>query len=147
MHDPGVEGPKLDPAETPSKGLTRQGVSYVVVGALQLGLDWLSFVLLSGLGVPVATANMIGRAAGAIAGFSLNGAVTFAKPGAGGKKLGTANLVKFLVSWLAFALASTLVVVLLKQQHGLHWAWLGKPIFDGALAVLGFLISKYWIFR
>lgn len=147
MRDPGVEDPQGDSTRTPSTGLTRQGASYVLVGALQLGLDWLSFVLLSGLGMPVATANMVGRAAGAIAGFSLNGAVTFAKPGARGSKLGAANLVKFLVSWLAFALASTLVVVLLKQQHGLHWAWLGKPVFDGALAVLGFLISKYWIFR
>lgn len=147
MHDPGVDGQKADPARSASKGLTRQGISYVVVGALQLGLDWLSFVLLSGLGVPVATANMVGRAVGAIAGFSLNGAVTFAKPGAGGSKIGAASLAKFLVSWLAFAIVSTLFVVFLKQQHGLHWAWLGKPVFDGALAVLGFLISKYWIFR
>ena len=42
---------------------------------------------------------------------------------------------------------STLAVMGLDQLHGLHAAWLGKPLVDAVLAALGFLAAKYWIYR
>ena len=127
------------------KRLAREGLSYLVVGLIQLVLDWGCFVGLSALGMPVAGANIIGRIAGATLGFQLNGAYTFAE--AGVPKTGGAHLWRFVAAWVLNALLSTLGVVLIERTHGLGWAWASKPVLDVALAGVGFVLSKYWIYR
>lgn len=126
--------------------LVREGFGFVVIGGAQLLLDWLCFVLLSAVGIPVVPANVAGRAAGAALGFWLNGAYTFADPD-GSCKLGRTQLLKFFAGWGLVAALSTLFVWMLAHLHGLQLAWIGKPVVDGVLAVFGFLLSKYWIFR
>ncbi len=62
-------------------GLVRQGSTYLVIGLVQLLLDWLVFVAATALGLPVVPANIAGRLAGMLLGFWLNGRYTFANAG------------------------------------------------------------------
>lgn len=139
----------LDDAPAPPSAreeLVRQVFAYGVIGAVQLLVDWAAFVALSALAVPVAPANLCGRVAGALFGFWLNARYTFAGSG-WWSRLGRRALARFALTWLAMALVSTLAMLALERLLGLQAAWLGKPLVDGCLAVLGFLLSKYWIYR
>ena len=126
--------------------MIRQVVGFGLVGGLQLLLDWACFVALTALGVAVLPANLVGRVAGASLGFWANGRFTFAKPGEP-PRLGRRRLLRYVLFWLAMSALSTLAVMGLDQLHGLHAAWLGKPLVDAVLAAMGFLAAKYWIYR
>ena len=126
--------------------MIRQVVGFGLVGGLQLLLDWACFVALTALGVAVLPANLVGRVAGASLGFWANGRFTFAKPGEP-PRLGRRRLLRYVLFWLAMSVLSTLAVMGLDQLHGLHAAWLGKPLVDAVLAAMGFLAAKYWIYR
>lgn len=128
-----------------TRALLRQGAGYGVVGAVQLLLDWALFVMLSALGANTAVANLAGRIGGALLGFWLNGVFTFRD--AEGSRLGWARLRRFLVSWAAMTVLSTLAVAAIDRHLGLHWAWLAKPAVDALLALGGFLVSRHWIYR
>ncbi|WP_245594012.1 GtrA family protein [Arenimonas metalli] len=125
--------------------MLRQLVGFGLVGGAQLVLDWACFVLLTMAGMPVVPANLVGRVAGASIGFWLNGRYTFAGPGR--PPLGRRQALRFALFWLVMSTASTGAVQLLDAQQGLHAAWLGKPLVDGLLAALGFVASKFWIYR
>lgn len=125
--------------------LSREILFYGIVGVGQLGIDWLTFVLLSRLGLPVAVANVAGRVCGAVAGFWLNGRWTFSKKT--GPALGLRQFLRFAASWVVMTVLSTLVVMMVDRSHGLHWTWVAKPFADAILAGLGFLVSKFWIYR
>jgi putative flippase GtrA len=129
----------------PFAPLLRQIFRYGAVGVGQIGLDSLTFIGLTFIGTPPGPANIAGRVLGACAGFWLNGKWTFANQGTAG--LSRKSLLRFLASWLLTTTLSTLIVSLVDQSHGLHWAWLVKPVADGMLAALGFAISKFWIYR
>ena len=126
--------------------MIRQVVGFGLVGGLQLLLDWACFVALTALGVAVLPANLVGRVAGASLGFWANGRFTFAKPGEP-PRLGRRRLLRYVLFWLAMSALSTVAVMGLDQLHGLHGAWLGKPLVDAVLAAMGFLAAKYWIYR
>ncbi len=126
--------------------MLRQVVGFGLVGGLQLLLDWACFVALTAIGVAVPPANLAGRIAGASLGFWANGRFTFSRPGEP-PRLGRRRLLRFVLFWLAMTAISTLAVMGLDKMHGLHAAWLGKPLVDAALAGLGFLAAKYWIYR
>ena len=126
--------------------MIRQVVGFGLVGGLQLLLDWACFVALTALGVAVLPANLVGRVAGASLGFWANGRFTFAQPGEP-PRLGRRRLLRYVLFWLAMRALSTLAVMGLDQLHGLHAAWLGKPLVDAVLAAMGFLAAKYWIYR
>tara|TARA_R110002020_G_scaffold433510_1_gene643607 strand:- start:836 stop:1216 length:381 start_codon:yes stop_codon:yes gene_type:complete len=126
--------------------MIRQVVGYGVVGGLQLVVDWACFVALTALGVSVGPANLAGRVFAAGLGYWANGRFTFAQAGAA-PRLGRKHLYRYLLFWLAMTALSTLAVMGLDQLHGLHAAWLGKPLVDAVLAGLGFLAAKYWIYR
>ncbi|MFC0676874.1 GtrA family protein [Lysobacter korlensis] len=125
--------------------LWRQGLGYGAVGGLQLLLDWLSFVALTAIGIPAAVSNVVGRIAGAVLGFWLNGVITFRSEGA--SRLGWARFGRFAASWSLMTVLSTLAVHYINAQAGLQWAWLLKPAVDIVLALLGFIASRYWIYR
>ena len=126
--------------------MIRQVVGFGLVGGLQVLLDWACFVALTALSVAVPPANLAGRIAGACLGFWANGRFTFARPG-DAPRLGRRRFLRYAVFWLAMTLLSTWAVMALDQWQGLHAAWLGKPLVDAALAALGFVASKYWIYR
>lgn len=126
--------------------MVRQVIGFGLVGAAQIVLDWACFVALSALGVAVVPANLAGRVVGASLGFWANGRFTFARPGEA-PRLGRRRLLRYVAFWLAMSSLSTLAVLALDHLQGLQAAWLGKPLIDAALAVLGFLVSKYWVYR
>lgn len=124
--------------------LLRQGGHYVLFGLVQLLLDWLLMVLLSRAGVPVAVANVSGRLLAALAGFWLNRRYTFAGHLAGP---GRAQFARFVAFWILATVLSTVSVSAIDRHAGLGWAWAAKPAVEAALAVLGFLASRHWIYR
>lgn len=125
--------------------LVRQGGAYGVIGLLQIGADWLIYVLLTSIGVAVVPANVVGRIGGAALGFTLNGLFTFR--GVDGARLGWPRLLKFLVSWGLMTVLSTLAMAWTNAEFGLGTSWVVKPMVDLVLAAAGFLASRYWIYR
>lgn len=123
----------------------KQGVSYGVVGVLQLVVDWMCFVALTGMGLATVPANVVGRVVGAGLGFWLNGAFTFRDGGRA--RLGWRALLRFTVSWLVMTVLSTAAVAGIDRYAGLGAAWLLKPAVDALLALLGFVASRHWIYR
>nr|WP_298157453.1 GtrA family protein [uncultured Pseudoxanthomonas sp.] len=129
----------------PRHMLARQGGSFLIVGLLQLLLDWLVFVGLTALGMPAAPGNIAGRVAGALLGFWLNGRVTFAQGGQA--RLGWARLGRFLAVWIPLTVLSTLAVSGISRVLGLELAWLGKPLVEGVLAVVAFFLWRHVVYR
>ncbi|QNG77792.1 GtrA family protein [Stenotrophomonas maltophilia] len=125
--------------------LLRQGSTYLVIGLVQLLVDWLVFVVATALGMPVEPANIAGRLAGMLLGFWLNGRYTFAEAGAG--KLGWKRFARFFGLWLLLTAASTLLVSLVDQALGLQYAWLAKPLVEGGLACVSFLLMRHVVYR
>lgn len=117
----------------------------MLVGLLQLLLDWALFVVLSRWGMSPAIANVAGRIAGALLGFWLNGRVTFSQ--AGESRLGWRRFSRFLPIWLLLTLVSTLLVAWVAAQMGLQQAWLAKPLVEAALAVVAFFLWRHVVYR
>ena len=124
--------------------LTRQGGHYLAIGIAQWLLDWGVMVGLSHLGVPVEAANVVGRISGACLGFWANGRITFASEETA---VGRRQLVRFLVLWTGTTVASTWAIGSIDAVLGLKWAWLAKPVVEGALAVVGFFASRHWVYK
>lgn len=124
--------------------IRRQLFGYAVVGAAQILVDWAIFVGLTALGSPVAGSNIASRLIAAVLGFWLNGRFTFAGQVTG---LGSGHALRYAASWVAMTALSTLAVRAADGLAGLHAAWLLKPAIDVVLAGIGFLASKYWIYR
>lgn len=125
--------------------LFRQGGHFILVGLLQLVLDWALFVALTWLGVSAAPANLSGRVCGALLGFWLNGRMTFAAQGK--PRLGWRRFFRFLIVWLALTLVSTVAVTWVATQLGLQQAWLAKPLVEGTLAAASFLLLRHVVYR
>lgn len=126
--------------------LLRQGSAYLIIGALQLLLDWAVFVLATAAGLPVVPGNLAGRLAGMLLGFWLNGRITFATTD-GQQRLGWRRFARFLPLWLLLTTASTLLVSAADHALGLQYAWLAKPLVEGGLAVISFLLLRQVVYR
>jgi putative flippase GtrA len=134
-------------APTGSSGLMkRQVVLFIVIGVIQLGVDWLTFVVLTWSGMAVETANITSRIVGALLGFQLNGSITFRSPRQRSPQR-IRQCARFAAGWTTTTALSTLAVWAIERGFGLHAVWIGKILIDGMLAVMGFVLSKYWIFR
>ncbi|WP_019338860.1 GtrA family protein [Stenotrophomonas geniculata] len=126
--------------------LLRQGSAYLIIGVLQLLLDWAVFVLVTAAGLPVVQGNLAGRVAGMLLGFWLNGRITFATAD-GEQRLGWRRFARFLPLWLLLTTASTLLVSSADHALGLQCAWLAKPLVEGGLAVISFLLLRHVVYR
>ncbi|WP_313140516.1 GtrA family protein [Stenotrophomonas sp.] len=126
--------------------LLRQGSAYIIIGLLQLLLDWLVFVALTAAGAPVVPGNIAGRVAGMLLGFWLNGRITFADA-QGRQRLGWHRFARFLPLWLLLTAASTLLVSTADHALGLEYAWLAKPLVEGGLAGVSFLLMRHVVYR
>lgn len=123
-----------------------QGLRYAVIGVLQLAVEWLLFWALTSFGLLVPVANVVGRVVAALSGYVLNGAWTF-RDGGEQPKLGKERLARFVTSWVALTIVSTLVITLVTRVAGLETARWVKPFVDVALAGVGFLVSRHWVYR
>lgn len=150
LRPPGEDAPPTGDAERASpsnvRPVLKQGMLYGVVGAAQLGADWLAFVALSYFGMSPAVANVLGRIVGASLGFVLNGRFTF-RQADGSSHLHVRSLSRFAISWATMTALSTLLVTASVSALGLEATWITKPMIDVLLAVAGFVASKYWIYR
>ncbi|MEJ1097858.1 MULTISPECIES: GtrA family protein [unclassified Pseudoxanthomonas] len=133
------------PKHSDSSVWLKQGMSFIVAGALQLLLDWAVFVALTSLGASPVVGNLAGRVCGALLGFWLNGRVTFADQGQ--PRLGWRRFLRFLAVWLTLTLISTVLVASTASQLGLQQAWLAKPIVEGGLAVVAFFLWRHLVYR
>ncbi len=124
--------------------LHRQGRHYLLIGGVQWLLDWGVMVLLSHVGMPVEPANVCGRIGGATLGFWLNGKFTFASDDT---RMGGAQLRRFVLMWLCTTAVSTWALGHIDDVFGLQWAWLAKPAIELLLGVVGFTLSRHWVYK
>lgn len=124
--------------------LTRQSRHYLIIGGLQWLVDWGVMVALSHLGMLIEPANIIGRISGALLGYWLNGKLTFAGDDTA---LGRTQLQRFVMMWLCTTAVSTWSLGAIDEHIGLKWAWLAKPGVELVLGVIGFLLSRHWVYK
>lgn len=122
----------------------RQGRHYLLIGILQWLLDWSVMVGLTHAGMAIEPANVIGRVSGALLGFWLNGRITFAGDH---HRMGRKQFLRFLLMWLATTTISTWAMGSIDDWFGLRWAWAAKPAVEIVLGVIGFVLSRHWIYR
>lgn len=124
--------------------ITRQGRHYLVIGGLQWLVDWGVMVALSHLGLRIGVANVAGRVSGALLGFWLNGRITFTGDE---HTIGRRQLLRFVVMWLVMTALSTVAIEAIDGLLGRKWAWLGKPLIELTLGLIGFVGSRQWVYR
>ena len=57
------------------------------------------------------------------------------------------QLQRFAVMWLCTTVTSTWAMGAIDDALGLRWAWLAKPAVELALGIVGFVLSRHWIYR
>ena len=124
--------------------LGRHARGYLVIGGVQWLVDCGVMVLLSHWGMVVELANILGRVAGALLGYWLNGKFTFA---ADHTQVGRKQLVRFILMWLCTTTVSTLSMGAIDEHFGLKWAWLAKGGVEFVLGMVGFVLSRHWVYR
>jgi putative flippase GtrA len=124
--------------------LGRHARHYLLIGGVQWLVDWGVLVLLSHWGMAVEPANVAGRVAGALLGYWLNGKLTFAGDDTA---IGRTQLQRFLLMWLGTTAVSTWSIGAIDHLAGLQWAWLAKPGVEFVLGVVGFVLSRHWVYR
>ena len=124
--------------------LGRHARHYLLIGGFQWLVDWGVMVLLSHYGMRVETANVAGRVTGALIGYWLNGKLTFAGEDTA---IGRTQLARFIIMWIGTTIISTWSLGIIDQYAGLKWAWLAKPGVELCLGVVGFVLSRHWVYR
>lgn len=124
--------------------LTRHARHYTLIGGVQWLVDWGVLVAFTHLGMAVVPANIAGRVAGALLGYWLNGKVTFAGDE---HAIGPNQLRRYLTMWTATTAVSTWSLGAIDHWAGLQWAWLAKPGVEAVLGVVGFVLSRHWVYR
>ena len=107
--------------------LTRHARHYTLIGGVQWLVDWGVLVAFTHLGMAVVPANIAGRIAGAL--------------------LGSNQLRRYLMMWMATTAVSTWSLGAIDHWLGLQWAWLAKPAVEAILGVVGFVLSRHWVYR
>ncbi|TYT26100.1 GtrA family protein [Luteimonas viscosa] len=124
--------------------LRRQGSHFLAIGVLQYLVDWAVTVWLSHMGMAIEAANVTGRICGALLGYWLNGRFTFAGEDTA---MGRVQFQRFALLWLGTTAVSTLAMSAIDDMLGLKSAWLAKPVVDAGLALVGFVLSRHWIYK
>lgn len=124
--------------------LGRQGRHYLLIGGIQWLVDWGVMVALSHFGMQIEPANIAGRICGALLGYWLNGKLTFAGEDTA---IGRTQLQRFVMMWLCTTAVSTWSMGAIDDYLGLKWAWLAKPGVELTLGVIGFVLSRHWVYK
>ncbi|QBB72550.1 GtrA family protein [Pseudolysobacter antarcticus] len=121
-----------------------QSVRFIAVGVLQICIDSGIYIALTALGLSTPPSNLCGRIGGAAFGFWLNGKITFKRqqqPHIG------LRLARYASLWIAMTIISTTLLTLIARHAGLTHAWWSKPLIEGVLGIVSFLVSRYWVYR
>ena len=124
--------------------LRRHLGGYAVIGIAQWLLEFVLMLALSEWVMPVEPANVIGRIAGAMLGFWLNGKWTFAGEDT---HVGRHAALRFGAMWLVLTVVNTWLVASIDHRAGLRMAQLLKPGADLLTGGIGFLLSRHWVYR
>lgn len=124
--------------------LRRHLGSYAAIGLLQWLVEYSLMLALSEWVMPVEPANVIGRLAGAMLGFWLNGKWTFA---GNDTHVGRRAVLRFVLMWLVLTLLNTWLVGIVDEHFGLRRAQLLKPLADLLSGSIGFLLSRHWVYK
>lgn len=124
--------------------IAKEGLSYLVIGLMQMGVDWAAFICATALGLPVVPANVLARVCGAMLGFWMNGKYTFSSSE---HATGVRQAKRFLLLWLLTTMVSTALMKLIDMHLGLGVTWLAKPLVDLSLSAIGFALSRHWVYR
>ena len=124
--------------------LRRHAMSYAAIGLAQWLLEYGLMLALSEWVMPVEPANVIGRVAGAMLGFWLNGKWTFAGDDT---HVGRHAAARFVAMWLALTVLNTWIVAAIDDRYGLGLAQLLKPGADLVSGGVGFLLSRHWVYK
>ena len=124
--------------------LRRHAMSYAAIGLVQWLVEYGLMVVLSRWVMAVEPANVIGRLAGAMLGFWLNGKWTFAGDDT---HVGRHAAARFVAMWLALTVLNTWIVAAIDDRYGLGLAQLLKPGADLVSGGVGFLLSRHWVYK
>ena len=124
--------------------LGKHARGYLIVGLVQWFVDWAVMVLLSHWGMPIEPANVLGRVAGAMLGYWMNGKITFKGEHT---HVGRTQLTRFILMWIGTTTVSTWSMGAIDEHLGLKWAWLAKPAVEGVLGAVGFFLSRHWVYK
>ncbi|MBN8261976.1 MAG: GtrA family protein [Xanthomonadales bacterium] len=124
--------------------LRRHAMSYAAIGLVQWLVEYGLMVVLSRWLMPVEPANVIGRVAGAVLGFWLNGKWTFAGDDT---HVGRHAAARFVAMWVALTVLNTWIVAAIDDRYGLGVAQLLKPGADVVSGGIGFLLSRHWVYK
>jgi len=124
--------------------LRRHLGGYAAIGLAQWLVEYGLMVALSQWVMPVEPANVIGRIAGAMLGFWLNGKWTFAGEDT---HVGRHAAARFVAMWLGLTVLNTWIVAHLDDVLGLRMAQLLKPGADLLTGGIGFLLSRHWVYK
>jgi len=121
-----------------------EAARFIAVGLLQILIDSGTYIFLTYLGLSTPPANLCGRICGAVIGFWMNGKITFInyqQPSLG------ARFARYAGLWIVMTIISTTLLTLIARDAGLTRAWWSKPLVEGSLGVVSFLVSRYWVYR
>ena len=123
--------------------LRRHIGGYAVVGLVQWLVEYGLMVGLRAWLMPVEPANVIGRLCGALLGYWFNGRFTFKGQG---RKVDRIAFLRFALMWVALTTVNTLILDWIEDHHGLRTTWAGKPAVDLFTGLIGFVLSRYWVY-
>lgn len=124
--------------------LRRHLGGYTAIGLLQWVVEYGLMLALSEWVMPVGPANVIGRIFGAALGFWLNGKWTFAGDDT---HVGRRAFARFVLMWLALTVLNTWIVHAIDAHFGLRMAQMLKPLADITSGLLGFVLSRHWVYN
>jgi putative flippase GtrA len=124
--------------------ILRDGVRFILMGAIQVVVDSATYIVLTKLGIPTMPANICGRIAGALLGFWLNGSITFRHNQQPHLRL---RLLRYLALWIVMTAISTTALLRIGAYAGLARTWWCKPLIEIALGTTSFLVSRHWVYR
>ncbi len=118
-------------------------IRFGIVGLVNTGVDYIIFMLLAWVGVPVVVAQIISYSCGTANSYILNSRWTFSKQQANNTNKG--QLLKFIVINLIVLGITSLLLQVLHTETELPLA-LGKLIATAAGMIVNYIGSRYWVF-
>ena len=119
-------------------------IKYLSIGAFQFALDFLLFVFFQKIGIALILSNTASRLTAATAGYYLNKKFTFSV----GDSVDRTMVLRYWFFWAMMTVVSSLLIYAWGKWVGdlLPIGW-GKFVVESFLCLLGFVISKTWVYR
>jgi len=124
----------------------RQMVLYVTFGVTQLAVDWIGFLVLTHVGVPIAAANPSSRLFAAIVGYVLNATFTF-RNSPEDRHVNLGSFLRYATLWIATTAISTALIAGGTATLGKGPLPIIKLFVEGFMAVASYLSMKFWVYR